>query len=262
MNSGRQCQNKKINNPEPQSPQNRWRVLMDGCARIYQSLGMQQAKQEMLALLEELQQQQQKFPEHSTGTAAPEGIAWRILEEARKMRRVIVESEAIKDADILSAAIDLNGELYELAIEQAGDSEHALDIIRELTFFLLLGGKSEYFLMWSREWLDRVKDNSSEYRATVFAIGIAQIFTGGIEPAKMTFRRLLKEFSEASEAHFGLALIYLKLKQSRNFQKSYTQLNNSAPELAEIVERLAAKDDFSAEDCWMELEQLDQNAES
>lgn len=221
------------------------RLLVD-CARIYRIFAMDYAQQHILAL----------FSESPEAFSAPDNLVQRILEAARELRNSIVENNIEKLQISREETVDLAGRLYELAITQ---SEPPLrdDLISETAFFYLAGGKSGSFLEWSRKLLDLVQNDSEEHRATLFAIGLAQILIGESSQAELTFHRLLFIFPKSQEGYFGLALAYLKLGNVVQVGKMLDLIKTGAPELARIVIRLAALDDFTADDYAAALEMLD-----
>ena len=73
----------------------------------------------------------------------------------------------------------------------------------------------------------------------------------------MTFHRLLFVFPKSQEGFFGLALAYLKLGNGAQVEKMLEIITTGAPELARIVNQLAAIKDFTADDYAAELETLD-----
>lgn len=105
--------------------------------------------------------------------------------------------------------------------------------------------------------LDLVQNDSEEQRATLFALGLAQIFIDEPAQAELTFHRLLFLFPKSQEVFFGLALAYLKLGDVTQVGKMLDALKTGAPELARIVIRLAALDDFTADDYAAALDTLD-----
>lgn len=150
---------------------------------------------------------------------------------------------------------ELIGELYQIAIEQA---EGAIkeDMTRDLTFFYLAAGLNDDFIQWSDVLLNTIQQNNIEYRATLFAIGAAQMFVNQWEKAKESFNRILKDYPDAAEAYFGLALTYLKLGDTIHFQNALELARRLAPDLGRIIDRLSVKGKFSVNDYMIEMNSL------
>lgn len=149
--------------------------------------------------------------------------------------------------------------LYEIAISQStGEAE--VGLIRELTFYLLVAGDQLNFIRRSETLLDSLRQDDLEYRANVFAIGCAQLFIHQPSTAKNTFERLLAAHPDASEAHFGLALTYLKLGDTSHFTRALQLTLELAPELGQIVERLSSLKEFTIADYSREMEALEEQS--
>lgn len=223
--------------------------IVTDCARIYRFCGgLQAAPEEMLAFFAKIDN-----PERSE---TAEGLAVLILSAAREIRRLIQEEKTVRLKISSRDAVDLAGTLYEIAMTQMPLSEQE-DLIREITFYYLLTEKSEKFLEWSRRLLELVQPNNEEYRATLFAIGLAQIFMGEPTFAEIAFHRLLLTAAQATEGYFGLALVYLKLNDPQEVDEMLKHLDVSAPELAEVIRRLAQQPDFTVEDYARETKFLE-----
>lgn len=222
-------------------------TLLLSCARVYRLFELDYAQQQMLAL----------FRESPEAFSAPDNLVKIILEAARELKNLIVEENIEKLQISIDETVELAGRLFELAVTQ---SEPPLrdDLIRETTFFYLAAGNSESFLKWSRKLLDLVQNDSEEHRATLFALGLAQIFIDEPSQAEMTFHRLLNVFPKSQEGYFGLGLAHLKLGNAAQVEKILDTIKTSAPELARIIIRLAELDDFTADDYAAELETLDE----
>lgn len=221
-------------------------TLLADCARIYRLFGMEYAQEQMLALIK-------RSPEVFS---AADSLVQRILEAARELKNSIIEDDIEKLQISREETVDLAGRLYELAITQS-EPPRRDDLIRETAFFYLAVGKADSFLKWSRKLLDLVQDDRDEHRATLFAFGLAQIFIDEPAQAELTFHRLLFLFPKSQEGYFGLALAYLKLGNDAQVGKMLDAIKTGAPELARIVIRLAAVDDFTADDYAAEMETLD-----
>lgn len=220
--------------------------LLADCARIYRIFGMDYAQEQMLALF-------RQSPETLT---SPDELVRGILEAARELRNSIVEDNTEKLQISREDTVELAGRLYELAVNQS-ESPLRDDLIRETAFFYLAAGVADSFLKWSRQLLDLVQDDSEEHRATLFALGLAQIFIDEPAQAELTFRRLLFVFPKSQEGYFGLALAYLKLDNAPQVERMMEALTTGAPELARIVIRLAAMGNFTADDYAAALETLE-----
>ena len=223
-------------------------TLFRDFAQVYRFYDQDKVQDEMLAL----------FKENSPGamTCSPEKLVERILEAARGLRRSALENQNLDSNISHDVYTDLAGKLYELAINQPL-STNKEDLIREITFFYLSADKAQDFLIWSKTLLEVVSDDHPELRATLFAIGLAQIFTNSSDQAVFTFRRLKMNFPDAAESFFGLALAYIKLNEFDQLARMYDELRKRAPELAEIAIRLSEIENFTAADYASEMELLD-----
>ena len=221
--------------------------IIGDCARIYRFCGLESAPEKMLAFFSEFE-----IPEPSENS---ESLADLILRAAREIRRLIQEEKTAQLKMSSRDAVDLAGTLYEIAITQV--SSQQADLIREITFYYLLTGKDEKFLHWSRRLLALVQENNEEYRATLFAIGLAQIFMGELSLAEFAFHRLLLTSAQATEGYYGLALLYLKLNVPEEVDKMLKHLDLSAPELADVIRRLSLKPNFTPDDYAQATEKLE-----
>lgn len=174
--------------------------------------------------------------------------------------KAAIEISATENAAAETPAADkveLIGELYQIAIEQTpGDDKDRLT--RDLTFFYLANGLNRKFIQWSDILLRTIQKNNIEYRATLFAIGAAQIFVNQWDKAKESFKQLLKDYPDAAEAYFGLALTYLKLGDQRHFQNALEFTRRLSPELGAIIDRFSNQGGFSMNDYMLEMSLLDE----
>lgn len=169
--------------------------------------------------------------------------------------KFVTDQEADRDATAATARIELIGKLYQIAIARTtGDARD--DLTRDLTFYYLAAGLNEQFIQWSDILLNTIQKNNIEYRATLFAIGAAQIFVNQWDKAKESFDRLLKDYPDAAEAYFGLALTYLKTGDTRHFESALEYTRRRAPDLGRIIDRLSVKGGFSMNDYMLEMNSL------
>lgn len=179
-----------------------------------------------------------------------------------EISRILGTIEVLKAAQIEATddRTDLIGEFYQIAVDlAAGDDKD--QITRDLTFFYLTAGLNEEFIFWCDILLNTIQKDNIEYRATLFAIGAAQIFVNQWDKAKDSFNLLLKEYPEAAEAYFGLALTYLKLGDQNHFQSALDLTRRLSPELGKIIDRLSSKSGFSINDYILEMSLLDEQNE-
>lgn len=164
--------------------------------------------------------------------------------------------EQAPDGNAAAAETELIGEFYQIAVAQTTGAAKD-DLTRDLTFYYLAAGLNEEFIYWSDILLNTIQKNNIEYRATLFAIGAAQIFINQWDKAKESFNRLLKDYPDAAEAYFGLALTYLKIGDASHFQNALEFTRRLAPDLGRIIDRLSDKGAFSMNDYMNEMSLLD-----
>lgn len=223
------------------------RGILNDCIRIYKYCGIETAHSQALELFRAFE-----TPEKES----PQKLIELILEAARELKHSAFQGEIVITGISRNETFDLAGKLYELVISQSPAGQHD-ELLREITFFYLAAGKNDRFLKWSRVLLDEVQNDSAEHRATLFAIGTAQLFIAEPQESENTFKRILSIYPDAPEGYFGLALTHLKLNQLTLYKEMKLKTIQLAPELGEIIDRLSAKDNFTPDDFASEMKNLE-----